>query len=163
MPIKSGWLAFGGRDCRAPFQAFEQVTWWSTSIRASQQAVLHVGDLAMRAGSGRSGPCRRGLVGWLSSDDGWGPDRVLDLEELIGIRLALGANEDVAILVARTATAQTVTDNANLDRGRHSTIFAQSPEAGVWVATIDAPSVEQYAVVGQAQSCRFRAALRPYR
>jgi hypothetical protein len=38
----------------------------------------------------------------------------------------LGADEDVAIVIARTDTAQSVTDNASLDRGWHGTIFAQS-------------------------------------
>ena len=87
------------------------------------------------------------------------PDRVLDLEELIGIRLASGANEDVAILIARTATAQSLTNNASLDRGRHATILAQSPEDGVWVAAVDTPSAEQYGVVDRFQSCRYRAGL----
>lgn len=91
--------------------------------------VHHVGDLGYaRAASGRSWLCRRGAVAsWLTRRDGRGPDRVLDLEELIGIRRASGADKDVAIVIARTATAQSVTDDASLDRGWHDIIFAQYP------------------------------------
>ena len=139
------------------------MTWWPTSFRSAQYAVLLVGDLAIRAERRGSALCRRDLVGWLSSDDGRGPDRVLDLEELIGIRLALDTDEDVASLVPRTVAAQSVTNNASLNRWRHSTIIAQSLEAGVWDATIDAPSVDHYAVVGRAKSCCSRAVLHLYR
>ena len=132
------------------------------SCGSARYAVLLVGDLAMRAERRGSVLCRRGLVGWLSSDGRW-PDRVLDLEELIGIRLAVDTDEDVAGLVPRTVAAQSVTNNASLSRGRHSTIFAQSLEAGVWDETIDAPSFEHCAVVARAKSCCFRAVLHLYR
>ena len=83
---------------------------------------------------------------------------VLDLNELFGVRLAFRANEDVAILIARTASLRSVADNARLDRGRHRTIFALSREPA-FGGSIDAQPVEHYGWPAE----RRRAAMSGYR
>ncbi len=87
--------------------------------------------ITCRVGNGRSGLCRRaGPAGRLARNAGLEPELVLNLNELLGVRLAFRANEDVAILIAGTASLRSVADSASLDRRSHGTIFALCPGSG---------------------------------
>jgi hypothetical protein len=73
----------------------------------------------------RSEICRLvGPVACLARFGGLGPDAVLDVNELLGASLALGADENVARVAERAAHSQAVADDAGDCSWRHRNIFA---------------------------------------
>ena len=80
--------------------------------------------------------CRSGtrrlvdVVGCLARCTGSTEDLVLDLEELLGVRLTFHTHEEVARLINGTETPLPVADSARPRRSRHDVIFALQAHSG---------------------------------